>query len=278
MLNTSHEYSSRLVPSHAFVIVAFLASAHVFETFELLIAGVLVGFVLHQFHVFFIENALEKAKSVTDFYYLYVSLCAKCAKADGVVTPEEIKMFKETVDIPHKYNADVSAVFDRARKSTQGYEAIAQKVYDLCAEGRRQDLQSIYEGLHYVAASNGRINEKQMSFLKVVGNLFKISATEQKAMRLSWGILEDGFVKDAEYKGSAGSSAMNVNGRSVYEILGVSKKAKFPEIRKAYREKLKVIHPDKLRGNGASEMEIKRAEHDVSDLTEAFEMLKSVLK
>lgn len=269
---------TQLTAGHVFIFIGIVAGFHISGTLYGFLLGGISGFICYQCHTYFIESALLRAQRLTEFYYFTIALQAKCAKADGVVTPEEIKAFKDVMTVPSTYHAAVARVFDEERKSTASYEAIAKKLREICSGEKLKDLHTIYESLHYISAANGHIIQNQMTFLKAVGNIFGFEMSQQKKMRMNWGISEDGSIKGGFKSSSSGFVTDEVNGRSVYDILGVDQKASLEQVRKAYRAQLKKKHPDRLRGDGASDLEIKRAEHEVSDLTEAYEMVKSVLK
>ena len=251
--------------------------------------GIITGVLLHQIHVYFLEPYIRKGRWTSELFYLVVGLHAKCAKADGAVSPAEIKAFREAVRVPLKYWHQAGAVFDSARKSTKGYEAFAQRLNEHLGE-LSDDKRVILHGLYYTAASNGVIAENQLAFLKVCGNLLHIGADEQRYLRHAWGVSETGellhgFGGAGEGLGGNSSDAsgrinsgLKIAGQSVYKILGVKEGVSSEALRTAYKKNVKKYHPDKLRGEGASDLEIKRAEKKLLEITEAYEMLKIALK
>jgi hypothetical protein len=73
--------------------------------------------------------------------------------------------------------------------------------------------------------------------------------------------------------GSRTSSHQDMSqSRDAYTILGVRRGASFDEIRRAYRERMKEYHPDKVAGLGAELREL--AERKAKEINMAFEELK----
>ena len=60
-----------------------------------------------------------------------ITLTAKLAKADGVVTQDEIEVFKEKFKIPPNEEEQVRKIFYEAQKTAYGFESIAQQVGEL---------------------------------------------------------------------------------------------------------------------------------------------------
>ncbi len=120
----------KLTHINILIAVGLFAGYHLYGDFVGLLGGALVGAILAQFHILFLQTYLNRGRWTTDLYYLVVSLHAKCAKADGVVTPEEIRAFREVVDIDSQYGQMSCRVFDDVRKTVKGYEAIAQRSND----------------------------------------------------------------------------------------------------------------------------------------------------
>ena len=62
------------------------------------------------------------------FTIAVIALSAKLAKADGVVTSDEVTAFKRIFQIPPGEEANVGRVFNLARKHAHGYEPYARQV------------------------------------------------------------------------------------------------------------------------------------------------------
>ena len=76
-----------------------------------------------------------------------------------------------------------------------------------------------------------------------------------------------------EDSGSRTSSQKDTSqGRDAYTILGVRRGDSFDQIRRAYRERMKEYHPDRVAGLGAELREL--AERKAKEINMAFEELK----
>ena len=60
-----------------------------------------------------------------------IVLSAKMAKADGKVTQDEIKAFKEKINVPENEIKNVAKLWDQAKKTTDGFEVYAQQISHL---------------------------------------------------------------------------------------------------------------------------------------------------
>jgi len=88
----------------------------------LLVGGPIGALVSAVAGLFLIERLEEGADPGTVFTIAVIALSAKMAKADGVVTDEEVEAFQRMFRVAPAEEANVRRVFDLARRDTAGYE------------------------------------------------------------------------------------------------------------------------------------------------------------
>ncbi|MDN3720087.1 TerB family tellurite resistance protein [Roseibium salinum] len=65
------------------------------------------------------------------FTVAMIALSAKMAKADGVVTTDEVLAFRELFDVPRSEEKNVARLFNLAQADVAGFEVYAKKLADL---------------------------------------------------------------------------------------------------------------------------------------------------
>ncbi|MGE0239875.1 MAG: TerB family tellurite resistance protein, partial [Parvibaculaceae bacterium] len=78
-----------------------------------------------------------------------IALGAKMAKADGVVTGDEIVAFKQVFRVPDRELAGVARVFNLAKQDVAGYDAYARQLARLFAQ-RPQVLEDVIDSLFHI--------------------------------------------------------------------------------------------------------------------------------
>ncbi len=83
------------------------------------------------------------------FSVAMIALSAKMAKADGIVTHDEIRAFQQIFEIPFAERKNVARLYDLAKKDVAGFEAYAERMAGLCGSGNRNCavLEDILDGL-----------------------------------------------------------------------------------------------------------------------------------
>ena len=109
-----------------------------------------------------------------------IALGAKMAKADGVVTGEEISAFKQVFHIPPEELANVARVFNLAKQEVAGYDAYARRVGKLFAR-RPQVLEDVLDGLFHIAKADGRVHERELHYLEEVSRDIRFRAARFRA-------------------------------------------------------------------------------------------------
>lgn len=162
------------------------------------------------------------------FTVALVSLAAKMAKADGVVTADEVAMFRRVVEIPEGEAHNVERLFDLARRDVAGYEAHAGRIAAL-AEGDEVFLADVLAGLFHIAVADSYVHEAELAFLERVGEIFGLD-------RARFRRIAGGFVR--------------LKGGDPYAVLGVAAQASDAEVKAAWRRAVTECHPDRHFAHG----------------------------
>src|SRR5882757_8797033 len=99
------------------------------------------------------------------FTIAVIALGAKMAKADGVVTRDEVAAFNEVFQVPPGEEEHVRMVFDLARKSTAGFESYAKQVARLFHDNPTV-LEDLLGGLFHIALADGEICAPEDQYLR----------------------------------------------------------------------------------------------------------------
>lgn len=171
------------------------------------------------------------ARGPVAFTVAIIALSAKMAKADGIVTAEEVMTFRRVVEIPPGEEKNVERLFDLAQRDIAGYEAHAARIRDI-ARGDGVFLEDVLEGLFLIAAADGFVHERELAFLERVGEIFEIEPRRFDA-------IAGGFVRR--------------HGPDPYKVLGVTREADDAMVRKAWRKAVAECHPDRHFAHGLPE-------------------------
>lgn len=178
-----------------------------------------------------------------------VALGAKIAKADGLVTRNEVAAFREVFIIPDGEEANVARVYDLARQDVAGFEDYARRIRRMFGDGAHP-LCDLLEGLFHIALADGDYHPGENEFLNSVARIFGLSEHEFLRIRAE-------FVPDAE--------------RDPYDVLGVPHGAPLDEARRAWRSLVRETHPDRLMAHGLPEEAIRMAEKRLIAVNQAWE-------
>lgn len=182
------------------------------------------------------------------FTIAVIGLGAKMAKADGLVTRDEVAAFREVFHIPKRDEAQAAKVFNLARQDAAGYEVYARTIAQMF---KTDDvvLENLVEGLFHIAVADGRYHPAENDYVHTVAKMFGLSAMAFKGLRTR-------FVPDAP--------------PDAYEVLGVSPDMTLEEIRQIWRQKVRDNHPDRLMAHGLPEEAITMATKHMIAINEAW--------
>jgi DnaJ like chaperone protein len=168
------------------------------------------------------------------FSIAMIALSAKMAKADGIVTPDEVMAFEKIFAVPTSERGNVGRLYNLATRDIAGYEAYAERMARLCGSGEANCpmLEDILDGLFHIAKADGVIHEREVAFLGRIAEIFMIDGRHFETI----------LARHADL-GSA----------DPYRILGIERGATREEARRRYLELVTEYHPDRLIGRGVPE-------------------------
>ena len=186
--------------------------------------GALVGAVAGHF---FIDQQAEEAEPGVVFTIAVIALAAKMAKADGVVTEDEVTAFERIFRVAPEEEPNVRRVFDLARRDTAGFETYAGQIAKLFA-GNPAMLEDILDGLFEIAKADRVLHPGELEFLTRVAEIFGFAPNEFRRIRAT-------HFPDAA---------------DPYVVLGVAYEAGEEEVKRTYRRLVRENHPDRLIARG----------------------------
>lgn len=195
----------------------------------------------------------EDATKSVAFTIATIALGAKMAKADGVVTRDEVDAFKRVFRVPPEDVKDVSRVFDQARKDSRGFEPYARQIAGMFADNPAV-LEELLYCLTLIARADGVMHPEEVTYLRSVADIF--------------GLDDHAFERITEVSGDLETS-------DPYKILGVSRDMTNDEIKSAYRSLVRENHPDKLIADGLPEELIDMATEKLAAVNDAFDKVST---
>ena len=195
------------------------------------------------------RNPTPPEKSIA-FTIGMIGLGAKMAKADGVVTEDEIRAFKQVFHIPDGELATVARVFNLAKQDVAGYETYARQIAKLF-EARSEVLEDVLDGLFHIAKADNAFHPGEHGFLKRVAGIFGFSDADFARIRARHvAVPDDPFL-----------------------ILGLAPGADPDEVRRRYRELVREHHPDRHIAAGVPEDMVEIATRRLQKINEAYERI-----
>lgn len=162
------------------------------------------------------------------FTVALIALSAKMAKADGIVSADEVEAFRRVVEIPEGQERAVERLFDLAQRDVAGFEAHAERIAGI-AGGDEVFLGDVLTGLFHIAAADSWVHERELAFLERVGEIFGLDDVQ-------FDRIAAGFVRR--------------RGPDPYRLIGVAASASDAEVKSAYRRAVAECHPDRHLAKG----------------------------
>jgi DnaJ like chaperone protein len=190
----------------------------------------------------------QHAENQVAFTVGVIVLGAKMAKADGVVTADEVKAFKDAFKVSNAEMKQGARVFNLAKRDVTGYEACAEQLV-IVFKGNRKLLEDVLEGLFHIAKADEALHPQEDQFLGQVAKQFGFTDTEFKSIRARHVIAAK---------------------RDPYEVLGLEPSVSNEELKSRYRALVADNHPDQLIARGVPEEFVTIGIEKVASIEEAY--------
>jgi DnaJ like chaperone protein len=182
------------------------------------------------------------------FTIAIIALGAKMAKADGIVTDDEIEAFGRIFRVPPSEEINVRRIFNFARQDTAGYEIYAGQIARLF-RGNPGMLEDVLDGLFEIAKADAVLHPAELQFLERVAEIFGFSPDEFRRIR---------------------ASHIGPDQADPYVVLGVDRTAGEDEIKRTYRLLVRENHPDSLMARGVPEEFLRLANEKLAAINGAY--------
>ncbi len=201
----------------------------------------------------------DQPQSATDrqflFYVSLTSLAAKMAKADGVVSKEEIQAFdlfvRQELRLSEEERKVVAQIFNQAKNSPEDPMSFARQFRSLIGY-QPEVLQTMVHLLFRIALADGQFHPAEEKFIRQVAEIFGLSPSEYDQIRAL-------FVKFDHH---------------AYQVLGLAPQANIEEIKNTYKKLANQYHPDRLIAKGVPEDFIKIANEKMAEINNAYDQIR----
>lgn len=208
------------------------------------------------------------------FFTATFSVMGRVAKADGRVSPEEIRMAEAvmaemSLDAARRKTA--INLFQQGKSADFDLDAVLEQFRREC-HGRSTLIGMFVEILLQAAYADGRLDPSEDRLLLYVCRRLGVSEFDYRRL--------ERMVR-VERGHGAGAGAGAGGGRppppsldDAYQVLGVAASASDAEVKRAYRRLLSQHHPDKLVSKGLPEEMIKVATRKTHEIRQAYERIR----
>jgi DnaJ like chaperone protein len=186
------------------------------------------------------------------FSIAIIALSAKMAKADGIVTDDEVLAFQELFEVPADEAQHVARVYNLAKQDVAGFDAYATQVKRLFPEDE-DILRDVMDGLFHIAKADGTIHELELAFVEDVAQIFEMDRRVYEGIRLR-------HVNPVE--------------GDPYVILGANPAWSDEELKRYFRKLVNESHPDRMIARGVPEEFLKIANDRLAAINQAWDHLR----
>ena len=180
-----------------------------------------------------------------------IVLGAKMAKADGVVTRDEVTAFKEVFQVPPGDEKHVARLFDIAKKDASGYAPYARQLNDMFHDQPAM-LEAVLDALFHIAKADGEYHPGEKEWLEKVAGIFGFTSTDFRRIEAKHTVRPQD---------------------DPYMILGIDPGISDDDARAAWRAQVREHHPDKLIAEGLPQEFVDTANRQLAKINAAWDVI-----
>lgn len=245
--------------------------------------GGLIGFFAGSFigHYFF-DQLSEQKNDAGDyreyqrrqgvFLFHVFTLCAKMAKADGVVSRREIQLMEDLMRRQFRLNdrgrAEAISIWKKAKDSNDPIDPYLRNFYDEFNRERHLVL-NMMDILFAMAAADGNLHPRKEEALLKSAGAFHIGRLQYERIKGRY------FQTQSQFNGAHQRwSPLD----PYYAILGAQPTESLDTIKQKFRTLAKQWHPDMISARGASSEALRHAKEKFQKINEAYEKIRDSKK
>lgn len=172
--------------------------------------------------------AQRRRRDEAAFSVALIALSAKMAKADGVVTDDEIEAFRDYFHFPEAEADKVRMIYQLAQQDVAGYREYLKRVARIFASSPAI-LEDVLDCLFHVAQADGVAHPRELELLDQAAEAFNIKGPAYHRLK---------------------AAHLGLGDDDPHLVLGIEPGADIVTVKSAYRALSRDHHPDALMARG----------------------------
>lgn len=192
------------------------------------------------------------------FSIALIALSAKMAKADGVVTENEVNAFREVFKVPPGDVKNVARLYNLAKQDVAGFDSYGAQVKALFPGTHPSDndiLQDVLDALFHIAKADGLVHEKEVLFLDELAAVFGFESDQYERIKMRH---------------------MHPPNANPFTVLEADPDWDFAQLKTHYHKRVADIHPDRLIARGVPAEFVVIATDRLAALNVAWEAIEAI--
>jgi DnaJ like chaperone protein len=181
-----------------------------------------------------------------------IALAAKIAKADGVVTEDEVRVVRRLFVVPDSERRNVARLFNLAKQDVAGFETYAARLKKLYDDDPVL-MEDVLDGLFTIATADGFVHEHEDLFLERVAEIFGVD--RRVYLRIH-------------------ARHVRPDATDPWVVIGVPRGSPPDEVKRAWRRLVNENHPDRLIARGVPQECIRLANDRIATINAAYETIQ----